>query len=108
MEVCAVTTEPVRANSPDDPRGVDAPRPVAARPAESAAADVAARDDRAHAWSGSFYGWLWRRLPGSRLVRVVTLVVLAAIIVVLLFLVVFPWVEPRLPFNQVTVGGNGG
>jgi hypothetical protein len=56
-------------------------------------------------WSGSVYGWLWRHLPGSRATRVTILVVAAAVLVVLLFGVVFPWVEPRLPFNQVTVGG---
>jgi hypothetical protein len=52
----------------------------------------------------SMYGWLWRHLPGSWPVRVAIVVVLAIAVVVLLFLVVFPWVEPRLPFNQVTVG----
>lgn len=55
--------------------------------------------------SGSMYGWLWRHLPGSRATRVALLVVAAAAVVVLLFGVVFPWLEPRLPFNQVTVGG---
>jgi hypothetical protein len=60
--------------------------------------------DHAHG-SGSLYGWLWRHLPGSRATKVTILVVGAAVVVVLLFGVVFPWVEPRLPFNQVTVGG---
>ena len=55
--------------------------------------------------SGSFYGWLWRHLPGAWPARVAILAVAAAVVVVLLFAVVFPWVEPRLPFNQVTVGG---
>ncbi|MFI5099451.1 MAG: hypothetical protein ACHQE5_02890 [Actinomycetes bacterium] len=55
--------------------------------------------------SGSFYGWVWRHLPGSWPARVAILAVAAAVVVVLLFAVVFPWVEPRLPFNQVTVGG---
>jgi hypothetical protein len=55
--------------------------------------------------SGSFYGWLWRRLPGAWPARVAILTVALAVVVVLLFVVVFPWVEPRLPFNQVTVGG---
>ena len=49
------------------------------------------------------YGWLWRRLPGPTPVRVVLALVLAALVVALLFLVVFPWLEPRLPFNDVTV-----
>jgi hypothetical protein len=34
------------------------------------------------------YSWIWRTLPGGAL----------------LLFVVFPWVEPRLPFNDVTVG----
>ncbi len=55
--------------------------------------------------SGSFYGWLWRHLPGAWPARVAILAVAAAVVVVLLFAVVFPWVEPRLPVNQVTVGG---
>jgi uncharacterized membrane protein len=55
--------------------------------------------------SGSFYGWLWRRLPGGWPARVAILAVAAVVVVVVLFVVVFPWVEPRLPFNQVTVGG---
>ena len=62
--------------------------------------------DRPKHGSGSIYGWLWRRLPGSWPARVAILAVLAAVVVVVLFAVVFPWVEPRLPFNQVTVGGS--
>ena len=58
---------------------------------------------KAHS-SGSFYGWLWRRLPGAWPAKAAVLGVVAAIAVVLLFVVVFPWVEPKLPFNQVTVG----
>ncbi|MBM7771059.1 hypothetical protein JOD54_001263 [Actinokineospora baliensis] len=48
------------------------------------------------------YGWIWRHLPGPVLVRVLTAVVLVAGVVALLMFVVFPWVEPKLPFNQVT------
>ena len=49
------------------------------------------------------YAWLWRQLPGPLAVRVVLAVLLALVVVAVLFLVVFPWVEPRLPFNDVTV-----
>ncbi|MFD7085513.1 hypothetical protein [Streptomyces sp. NPDC059918] len=49
------------------------------------------------------YGWLWRRLPGPALVRVLTLCVLAAVVVFLLFEYVFPRLEPLLPFGDVTV-----
>jgi hypothetical protein len=66
---------------------------------------TAPEDGRRGHGSGSLYGWLWRRLPGTWPARVAILTVVAAVVVVLLFTVVFPWVEPRLPFNQVTVGG---
>ncbi len=49
------------------------------------------------------YAWLWRKLPGPTPVKVVETLVLAVAVVALLFLVVFPWLEPRLPFNDVTV-----
>jgi len=49
------------------------------------------------------YGWLWRRLPGPTLLRIGLLAVGAFAVVAVLFLVVFPWAEPRLPFNHVTV-----
>jgi hypothetical protein len=48
------------------------------------------------------YGWIWRHIPGPTVVRVVVAVVLALGIVALLLFVVFPWVEPLLPFNNVT------
>ena len=49
------------------------------------------------------YTWIWRHLPGGLPGRIVGSLVLVAIAVALLFTVVFPWAEPRLPFNQVTV-----
>ncbi|MGH3799465.1 MAG: hypothetical protein ACRDTD_04885 [Pseudonocardiaceae bacterium] len=48
------------------------------------------------------YSWIWRHLPGSRAMRVLQAMVLLAAVITLLLLVVFPWVEPRLPFNEVT------
>lgn len=54
------------------------------------------------------YPWLWRHLPGPVAVRVVCCVVLALLVVAVLFLVVFPWVDPRLPFNHVTVSRSAG
>ena len=62
-----------------------------------------AAGDRAAGGSGSLYGWLWRRLPGPWPARVAVLAAVALAAVVVLFLVVFPWLEPRLPFNHVTV-----
>ncbi|MBB3662663.1 hypothetical protein FB384_001567 [Prauserella sediminis] len=49
------------------------------------------------------YGWIWRHLPGPAALRVVEAIVLVAAVVALLMLVVFPWVEPLLPFNDVSV-----
>ena len=49
------------------------------------------------------YAWVWRTLPGPRAVKALEALALAVAVVALLFLVVFPWLEPRLPFNDVTV-----
>jgi uncharacterized membrane protein YjgN (DUF898 family) len=50
------------------------------------------------------YSWIWRHLPGSRAVKLLQALVLVGAVLALLMLVVFPWVEPRLPFNAVTTG----
>ncbi|MGQ0774269.1 MAG: hypothetical protein ACT4NY_07620 [Pseudonocardiales bacterium] len=50
------------------------------------------------------YSWIWRQLPGPRVVKAVEVLLLITAVVALLMLVVFPWAEPRLPFNQVTTG----
>ncbi|GAA1251111.1 hypothetical protein GCM10009676_42400 [Prauserella halophila] len=49
------------------------------------------------------YGWIWRHLPGSVALRIVEAFVLVVAVVALLMFVVFPWVEPMLPFNDVSV-----
>jgi hypothetical protein len=49
------------------------------------------------------YGFIWRHLPGPTAARAVVALVLLLAVVALLLLVVFPWAEPRLPFNDVTV-----
>lgn len=51
------------------------------------------------------YAWLWRHLPGRTGSKVALSVVLVLAVVALLFFVVFPWAEPYLPFNDITVGG---
>ena len=51
------------------------------------------------------YGWIWRHLPGGTASRAIVSAVLVLGICALLLFVVFPGVEPRLPFNDVTVGG---
>lgn len=50
------------------------------------------------------YSWIWRHLPGSYPVKLLEALVLIAAVLTLLMLVVFPWVEPQLPFNAVTTG----
>ena len=52
------------------------------------------------------YGWIWKHLPGPALVKALLALALFAAVVLVLFQWVFPWLEPRLPFNQVTVGGD--
>jgi hypothetical protein len=48
------------------------------------------------------YGWIWRHLPGPLPVKLFEALVLVAAVLALLMFVVFPWAEPRLPFNDVT------
>ncbi len=50
------------------------------------------------------YGWIWRTLPGGTLAKLLGCTALFAVVVLLLFFVVFPAVEPLLPFSDVTVG----
>jgi len=49
------------------------------------------------------YGWLWNHLPGPAASKFCCAAVLLVAVVALLFTVVFPWVTPRLPFDDVTV-----
>ena len=49
------------------------------------------------------YSWIWRTLPGGLPGKVLGSLVLLAAAVALLFFVVFPAIEPLLPFSDVTV-----
>jgi hypothetical protein len=49
------------------------------------------------------YVWIWRHLPGGRAVKLVQVLLLVLAVCALLLFVVFPWIEPHLPINQVTV-----
>ncbi len=51
------------------------------------------------------YTWIWRRIPGGIPGKLFGCLVLLFAVLVLLFLVVFPWAGPKLPFNHVTVDG---
>ena len=49
------------------------------------------------------YAWIWRHLPGPLAVRLLLALVLLAGVLALLFFVVFPTIEPLLPYSDVTV-----
>ncbi len=49
------------------------------------------------------YPWIWNHLPGPLLVRVLICMAALSLLVGVLFTRVFPWLEPRLPFTEVTV-----
>lgn len=51
------------------------------------------------------YGWIWRKLPGHWALKTLESVVLALLVAGVLVVVVFPWVEPKLPFSGNTVSG---
>ena len=50
------------------------------------------------------YVWLWRHLPGPTAAKLLQALMLVLAVVALLFFVVFPWLEPYLPFDRVTSG----
>ncbi len=53
------------------------------------------------------YVWFWRHLPGPLPVRLLLALLALAAVVAVLFVVVFPQVEPLLPFSDVTVDAPG-
>ncbi len=53
----------------------------------------------------SFYGFIWRLLPGPVVVKVLLALLLFVGIVAVLFTWVFPPLAPLMPFNDITVDG---
>lgn len=51
----------------------------------------------------SFYGLIWRILPGPWPVKTLLALVLLAGVVAALFTWVFPEIAPLMPFNDVTI-----
>lgn len=49
------------------------------------------------------YTWLWRTLPGGLPLKLLQVLILFLAVTALLFFVVFPWIEPYMPYNNVTV-----
>ena len=52
------------------------------------------------------YVWIWRRLPGPLVLRMLTVLLMVAAVSAILLFLVFPWAEPRLPFNPSPVDIN--
>ncbi|WP_202911319.1 hypothetical protein [Segeticoccus rhizosphaerae] len=50
------------------------------------------------------YAALWRLVPGPWPVKLLAMVLLAAVVVAICFVWVFPAVAPLMPFNGNTVG----
>ena len=57
----------------------------------------------AHSEGVNVYVWIWRKLPGGPRAKIAGCALLFLAAVALLFFVIFPYVEPRLPFNDVTI-----
>lgn len=53
------------------------------------------------------YGWLWRRLPFGLRGKISGSLLLVAAVAALLWYVVFPAVEPMMPFNDVQIDTGG-
>lgn len=51
------------------------------------------------------YVWIWRHLPGALALKLLQLLMLLVAVCALFLFVIFPWIEPHLPINQVTVPG---
>jgi hypothetical protein len=49
------------------------------------------------------YGFIWRHVPGPLAVRLVIVTAALALVIVVLFAWVFPWIEPMMPFSGNTV-----
>ena len=51
------------------------------------------------------YGWIWRRLPFGLPGKVIGSILLLATTLALLWYVIFPAVEPLLPFDDSQIEG---
>ena len=49
------------------------------------------------------YIWIWRHLPGGTATKSTLAILLFVAVCALFMFVIFPYVEPRLPFNNVTI-----
>jgi hypothetical protein len=49
------------------------------------------------------YVWIWRHIPGGLPGKLIGSMLLFLGAVALMLFIVFPWVSPKLPFNDVTI-----
>ncbi len=54
------------------------------------------------------YAWIWSKLPFGTPGKIGGSLLITGVLVALLWFVVFPWVEPILPFDDVQVGDDYG
>lgn len=47
------------------------------------------------------YLFIWRRLPGGTAVRLIIVLLLIGVAAALLWYVVFPWLVPLLPLDEI-------
>jgi predicted exporter len=50
------------------------------------------------------YAFIWRHLPGPAPAKALLALLLGLAVVAVLFAWVFPWLLPRLPFDDVSLG----
>jgi hypothetical protein len=53
------------------------------------------------------YAWLWRHIPGPLPIRLLVSLAVLVGVVALLFFVIFPAIDPHLPWNNVNVSNGG-
>jgi hypothetical protein len=46
------------------------------------------------------YVWIWHHLPGNLALKIVEVTALLIVVSALLLFVVFPWIEPHVPFTR--------
>jgi hypothetical protein len=47
------------------------------------------------------YAWLWRHLPGGATAKALCAAALVTAVAVALWMLIFPWLAPHLPLDQV-------
>ncbi|MGP4023100.1 hypothetical protein [Actinomadura sp. 3N407] len=51
------------------------------------------------------YAWIWRHLPGAWHTKTATALGLVITVIAVFWYLVFPWVEPKIQFDQGVVEG---